>query len=170
MRRRGAKNIRFQDAILVQGKGVLRRDEHGKPITRWDGVTTKPHPVTGEAVPDETARLAIEDYPDAKAAPWPEADFIVGNPPFTGGKDIRQSLGDGLAEAFWRCHPKLPNSIDLVMYWWDHAARLARAGEVRRFGFITTNSLTQTFNRRVVEAHFKQKKPLSILFAIADHP
>jgi len=167
---RDFKNIRYQDAILVRGKNVLRRDKKGKPVTRWDGTSHKAHPITGEPVPDESARAEIEDYPDAKPASWPDAEFIVGNPPFTGGKDIRQSLGDGLAEAFWRCHPKLPNSIDLVMYWWDHAARLARARKVRRFGFITTNSLPQTFSRRVVEAHLKEKKPLSLLFAISDHP
>ena len=34
-------------------------DEHGKPVTRWDGRTTKPHPVTGEEVPDETARVPV---------------------------------------------------------------------------------------------------------------
>ena len=29
------------------------------PVTRWDGRTTKPHPVTGEPVPDETARVLL---------------------------------------------------------------------------------------------------------------
>ena len=167
---RDFKNIRYQDAILERGKAVLRRDAQGRPVSRWDGITMKTHPVTGEEVPDETARVEIEDFPDAKPAAWPEAEFIVGNPPFTGGKDIRQSLGDGWAEAMWRCHPKLPNSADLVMYWWDHAARLVRAGKVRRFGMITTNSLPQTFNRRVVQTHLADKKPLSLLFAIPDHP
>ena len=103
---RDFKNIRHQDAALAKGKPVLRRDENGKPTSRWDGVTTKPNPMTGEEVPDEDARVEIEDFPDAIAATWPESDFIVGNPPFTGGKDIRQSLGDGIAQAMWKCHPK----------------------------------------------------------------
>ena len=44
-------------------------------------------------------------------------------------------------------------SADFVMYWWDHAAELlTRKGTVlRRFGLVTTNSITQVFQRRVVE-------------------
>ena len=32
-----------------------RLDAAGGPVTRWDGVTTINHPVTGEAVPDPAA-------------------------------------------------------------------------------------------------------------------
>lgn len=45
-----------------------------------------------------------------------------------------------------------------------------RTGKAKRFGFITTNSLTQVFNRRVIETHKSAKKPISLLFAIPDHP
>ncbi|MBI5330900.1 MAG: hypothetical protein HZB71_09835 [Betaproteobacteria bacterium] len=45
----------------------------------------------------------------------------------------------------------MPDSADFVMYWWHLAAQQARAGRLRRFGFITTNSIRQTFNRRVIE-------------------
>jgi hypothetical protein len=37
----------------------LVRDEAGKPVTRWDGVTTKKHPVKGEDVPDELLEKAL---------------------------------------------------------------------------------------------------------------
>ena len=41
----------------------------------------------------------------------------------------------------------------------------------RRFGLITTNSLRQTFNRKVLEPHLTDsRKPLSLIFVIADHP
>ncbi|MCO5182242.1 MAG: hypothetical protein M9896_19565, partial [Candidatus Promineofilum sp.] len=56
------------------------------------------------------------------------------------------------------------------MYWWHRAAGLARAGAIRRFGLITTNSLRQTFNRRVLQTHMEGQPPLSLLFAIPDHP
>ncbi len=57
------------------------------------------------------------------------------------------------------------------MYWWDHAADLTRHGKLERFGLITTNSISQTFNRRVLEHHMSDPKhPLSIVFAIPDHP
>ncbi len=59
-------------------------DAEGNPITRWDGRTTKPHPVTGEEVPDETARVTELKYVNPRKAEWPQADYIVGNPPFVG--------------------------------------------------------------------------------------
>src|SRR5690606_2684797 len=96
---RAFKNIKEQDAVLAYDKRELVRDEHGKPVTRWDGVTMKKHPVTGKDVPDETARIELYTYSNPKPAEWPKADFIVGNPPFLGGKDIRADLVDGYAEA-----------------------------------------------------------------------
>ncbi len=56
------------------------------------------------------------------------------------------------------------------MFWWDKAAELTRTGKAKRFGFITTNSLKQTFNRKVLQHHMAQKKPISLAFAIPDHP
>ena len=128
-------------------------DADGRPVTRWDGRTTKTHPVTGEQVPDETARVPAYRYINPWPAESPEADFIVGNPPFIGTARMREALGDGYAEAIRRVYPHVPDSADYVMFWWDKAAELVRAGRVRRFGLITTNSLRQTFNRRVVEHH-----------------
>ena len=87
---------------------------------------------------------------------WPDADFIVGNPPFIGGKNIRGILDadiPGYAEALWAANPRVPKSADFVMQWWDRAADiLTRPGtRLRRFGFVTTNSITQVFSRRVIE-------------------
>ena len=56
------------------------------------------------------------------------------------------------------------------MYWWDLAADLMRTDSLQGFGFITTNSLRQVFNRQVIERHLTAIPPLSIAFAIPDHP
>jgi hypothetical protein len=145
-------------------------DENGNPVTHWDGRTTKPHPVTGNEVPDETARIPVYKYLNPRKAEWPEADYIIGNPPFIGTARMRDSLGDGYTETVRAVHNDVGESSDFVMYWWNHAAELARAGKIQRFGFITTNSLRQTFNRRVLETHMTADNPLSILYAIPDHP
>ncbi|MGK2898730.1 MAG: DNA methyltransferase, partial [Burkholderiaceae bacterium] len=110
-----------------------------------------PHPVTGERVPDEAFQVALEKYVNPRKAAWPAADFIVGNPPFIGNKRMRDALGDGYAGALRSTWSDVPESADFVMYWWHAAARKVALGNARRFGLITTNSLTQTFNRRVVE-------------------
>ena len=45
------------------------------------------------------------------------------------------------------------------------AAELARAGKLRRFGFVTTNSITQVFDRKVVAQNLNAaKNPLSLVF------
>ena len=70
---------------------------------------------------------------------------------------MRAELGDGYAEACWRVRPEVPGGADFVMHFWDEAGRRltakppakGRANPLRRFGFITTNSITQTFSRRV---------------------
>ncbi len=165
-------NIAARDAVLAPGTPVPRVDADGQAVTRWDGVTTKTHPVTGREVPDESARVAMVDFPDARQAePWPTADFIVGNPPFIGAGPMREALGDGYVEALRRAYPDVPDSADFVMYWWERAAQAVRAGTAERFGFITTNSLRQTFNRRVLERHLgADASPLHLTFAVPDHP
>ncbi|MBK8639039.1 MAG: class I SAM-dependent DNA methyltransferase [Chromatiaceae bacterium] len=167
---RDFRNIQCRDAVLAYDRVEWVTDAAGRPVTRWDGRTYQPHPVTGEPVPDENARLPLERYLNPRRAEWPEADFVVGNPPFIGAGTLRRALGDGYVEALRTTWREVPESADYVMYWWERAAELTRGGHLRRFGFITTNSLRQTFNRRVLERHLKAAEPLSLLFAVPDHP
>ncbi len=45
------------------------------------------------------------------------------------------------------------------MYWWNHAAELVASDEVRRFGFVTTNSITPEYSTgRVLERHHGKAK------------
>ena len=169
--------IKEQDAILAYDKQELLCDAQGRPLSRWDGVTMRLHPITGEEIPDPDATVEFYRYVNPRRADWPEAEFVVGNPPFIGGKDMRAELGGGYAEAAWKARPKLPGGADFVMHFWDEAAtRLLRkpikgkTNPLRRFGFITTNSVTQTFSRRVIERHARAKEPLSLVYAVPDHP
>ncbi|MEZ5539065.1 MAG: type IIL restriction-modification enzyme MmeI [Pseudomonadales bacterium] len=163
-------NIENRDAVLAYDGIELLRDEKGVPVSRWDGKTFKQHPVTGEDVPDETARITIEQYINPRKDEWPQADFVVGNPPFIGASRMINALGEGYVEALRKTWKEVPDSSDLVMFWWSHAADLLCSKQLQRFGFITTNSLKQTFNRRVLENHMNSKQPLSLVFAIPDHP
>ena len=162
--------IERRDAVLEHGFPTQRLDADGKPVTRWDGETMKTSPVTGEPIPDETARTPVFDYPDARPAEWPDADFIVGNPPFVGAAMMREALGDGYAEALRAAYPDVPESADYVMYWWYVASGKVAQGEAERFGLITTNSIRQTFQRRVVEARLEASEPIHLAYAIPDHP
>jgi hypothetical protein len=146
-------NIREQDAVLEYDSWDVLRDDNHRPVTRWDGITYKLHPVTGEEVPDEAARIELRTYVNPRPGKWPKADFIVGNPPFIGkGAMMRQALGDGYMSALKKAWPNIPLSSDFVMYWWSKAASEVSLGRIKRSGLITTNSISQTFNRRVIDS------------------
>ena len=166
---RDIRTIENRDALIDYDERVLERDAGGVPVTRWDGETMKLHPVTGKPVPDEAARVEVYRYVKPHAAKWPKADFIIGNPPFIGNKRMRDRLSEGYVDALFQSW-SVPQSVDFVMYWWDIAATLLREGRIRRFGFITTNSLTQTFNRQVLTNHLASSDEIHISFAAADHP
>jgi len=163
-------NIECRDAVLAYDRVEYVLDASSKAVTRWDGVHFKPHPVTGAQVPDEAFRVVQERYMNPRKAVWPAVDFIVGNPPFIGKLKMREALGDGYVEALRAGYELVPDSADFVMYWWQKAAAAVADNAGMRFGFITTNSITMIYNRRVVEQYLHAEKPVRLLFAIADHP
>lgn len=168
-------------AELVLWIGWLRNRLHDDP----DAV---PQPVLAESANINFGRhggydavLRLKDTGEADLdnpllAAWPEADFIVGNPPFIAGQDMRAEFGSEYAEAVWKANSQVQGGADYVMQWWDHAARLllAKGTPLVRFGFVTTNSITQTFSRRVIENYLASEgdedDKFSLVFAIADHP
>ena len=164
-------NIECRDAVLAWDSVEPLLDAQGEPVTRWDGRTTKIHPVTGQQVPDETARIPAYRYHNPRAAEWPQADFIVGNPPFIGSQMMRESLGDEYTETIRKVyHPHVPGNADYVMVWWHTAATKVRMGNSQSFGLIATNSLSQTNNRQVIQKQLTASPPLSLTFAVPDHP
>ncbi|WP_066769911.1 class I SAM-dependent DNA methyltransferase [Sphingobium sp. CCH11-B1] len=167
---RDVRTIENRDALIDYDDRVLELDEAGKPVTRWDGETMKVHPVTGKKVPDETARVEVHRYVKPRAAKWPKANFIVGNPPFIGNKRMRKRLGENYAKALRAAWPKVPKSVDLVMYWWDRCAELTQLGSLRAFGLVSTNSIKQVTNRAVIERWLRGRPALNLSFAIPDHP
>ncbi|WP_459207598.1 class I SAM-dependent DNA methyltransferase [Pseudomonas sp. MLB6B] len=164
-------NIEHRDALITYDSVELITDEAGKPITHWDGVTYKKSHITKEEIPDESAQTEQYRYLNPRKTEWPRADYIIGNPPFIGAKLMRDALGDGYVDAIQVAWPEVPQATDFVLRWWHHAASLVIAGEIKAFGFITSNSIRQTYNRRVLEPFLNNEKtPLSLTFAIPDHP
>lgn len=162
-------NIECRDAVLAYDRVEPLLDASGKPVTRWDGETMKASPITGEPIPDESARTSVVRYVNPRRAEWPEAEYVVGNPPFIGTKRMRALLGDGYVDALRSTYSAgVEDNADFVMYWWHKAASLLEDGKLSRFGLITTNSITQTFNRRVLARHLE--RGVRIVWAIPDHP
>jgi len=100
--------------------------------------------------------------------PWPDADVIIGNPPFLGDKRMRWELGHKYAEDLRQLYAgRVPGGADLVTYWFERARALIEAGKVQRAGLLSTNSIRSGSNRVVLE---RIKGSGDIFLAWADRP
>lgn len=89
---------------------------------------------------------------DGTEAQWPAADAIVGNPPFLGGKRMRDNLGDTAVERLFAAYRgRVPAEADLVAYWVEKGWRELGAGRASRVGLVTTNSIRGGASRRVLD-------------------
>lgn len=167
---RNYHRIQQVDALITCEREEARRDAVGRPLTRVRTLRRGrgDADLSGPRYEEREIVRLINPRPTA----WPAADFIIGNPPFIGGKDLRAELGDGYVDALWQVRQGRFRSADLVTAWWDRAADIltAKGSRLRRFGFITTNSITQTFSRRVLEHHLHGAPPMRLTFAVPDHP
>lgn len=154
--------LELRDAVLAWDE-IVEVPEKSRP----DPTPRKVHSVTGKLVPDPEARLPYYEYRGARQAAWPQADFIVGNPPYLGQARMREEFGDGYVEALRATYPQVPQSADYVMYWWHRAAEAVASGDTVRAGFITTQSITQPQNRRVIAD--AAERGAQVVWAIADH-
>ncbi len=101
-------------------------------------------------------------------ASWPEAEFVVGNPPFLGGKRMRASLGDGYVDALFEAWDgAVARESDLVCYWHELARRQIAGGAARRAGLLGTNSIRGGPNRRALQ---RIKESGDIFMAWSDEP
>ncbi len=67
------------------------------------------------------AIIDLSDPEHPKPAHWPDADFIIGNPPFLGVRLFRKyGLPDGYIQAMYDAYD-IPNSSDLCCYWFERA-------------------------------------------------
>ena len=109
---------------------------------------------------------------DAEGAPvpatWPQAEFVVGNPPFLGDKVQLPALGGeylGALRAAWE--GSVPGGADLVCYWHELARRQIVDGATSRAGLLATNSVRGGANRTTLD---RVKESGEIFMAWSDEP
>jgi len=98
---------------------------------------------------------AILSY-DADGQPieptWPQADIIIGNPPFLGSRKMRPELGDEYCKALLKLYESRMEGLpDLVCYWFDKAHRLITEKQIKRAGLLATQAIRGGANRQVLE-------------------
>jgi type II restriction/modification system DNA methylase subunit YeeA len=99
----------------------------------------------GDAVMDESATPPVDPA-------WPDADVIIGNPPFLGDKKMRGDLGDKYTEALRNTYKgRIPGASDLVCYWFEKAREMVAENRASRVGLLATQGIRGGRNRTVLD-------------------
>jgi type II restriction/modification system DNA methylase subunit YeeA len=121
-----------------------------------------------EAIECRDALFDWDDPEHPTETDWPESTFIVGNPPFIGGKLMRTALGDEYVDHLFRVFSgRVPREADFVTYWHEKARALIEQGKVERVGLLATQGIRGGANRRVLE---RVKATGDIFMAWSDEP
>ena len=84
---------------------------------------------------------------------WPEADVMIGNPPFLGGGLQSRILDQNYVFQLRRAYSgRVPGGADIVCYWFAKAGKQIEAGSATRAGLVATNSIRGGANRRALQA------------------
>ena len=112
--------------------------------------------------------LADDGTAEPREPEWPPAEFIIGNPPFLGGKLLRKQLGDDYVDAlFGAYHGRVPAEADFVCYWFEKARTMLEQGRAKRAGLLATQGIRGGANRRVLQ---RIKESGDIFLAWSDQP
>ena len=95
-------------------------------------------------------RNALVDE-DGTKVEWPDAELIVGNPPYKGAKQMKKALGVPETERIRAVFEgRLPGFTDLVCFWFENAREMIERGVTERAGFVATNSIRKNTNLNVM--------------------
>jgi hypothetical protein len=85
-------------------------------------------------------------------AQWPDADVIVGNPPFLGMKKQIKELGAAYTRQLRRVYKdQIPAASDLACYWFEKARSAIVAGTTRRVGLVAPQNIKSGYSRLVLD-------------------
>ena len=106
--------------------------------------------------------------PESTEPDWPEADVVIGNPPFLGGKLLITHLGEEYVSRMFATYAgRVPAEADLVCYWFEKAGGQIASGKAVRAGIVATNSIRGGANRRALQAATDTRR---IVEAWSDEP
>jgi type II restriction/modification system DNA methylase subunit YeeA len=92
-------------------------------------------------------------------AEWPEAEFIVGNPPFVGAKLMNRKIGREMTAVYRSVFEgRLAAFTDFVCYWFEKARVSIKNHEATRVGLVATNSIRKNTNLPVLKAIVSELK------------
>lgn len=133
---------------------------------RRNGFSESRDPILKPIVTIECRDALIADT--GSEAVWPDADVVIGNPPFLGYSPMRGALGDAYVDSLRAVYKHaVPAFADLVCYWFHKASTLVTDGKIVRAGLVATNSIRGGKNRAVLDRIVERSK---IFHARSDEP
>ena len=106
--------------------------------------------------------------PDGTEAEWPEADVIIGNPPFLGQRFMLRELGESYVTRLRNNFREIvTGNADLVVYWFIKAHSHLKRNTVDRVGLVATNSIRGGESRNILDRICEQHE---IFNAWSDEP
>lgn len=82
---------------------------------------------------------------DALFEPWPDADIVVGNPPFQSKNKIQEELGVEYINKLREAYPNIDGRSDYCVYWFRKTHDFLKDGQ--RAGLVGTNTIRQNYSR-----------------------
>jgi len=147
-----------KDPVLQNLEGFLNEDALLVPHFRSKAKSLK-EAQAGEHASDD----ALKFYTERK---WPNADIIVGNPPFLGDKFMRGEMGGEYVKELRRTYAdRIPGQSDLCCYWFEKARDLIEHKHCKRAGLLATQGIRGGANREVLK---RIKLTGDIFFAQSD--
>jgi len=114
------------------------------------------------------AVLDLSDPDNPREPVWPETEFVVGNPPFVGGKLLRTNLGNAYVDSLFEVYEgRVAAESDYVCYWFEKARDQIEQKRARRVGLLATQGIRGGANRTVLA---KIKETGDIFLAWSDRP
>lgn len=98
------------------------------------------------------ALYTVQTDGSATRTPWPQADAIIGNPPFLGAKRLKPELGPDYVNTLRKLYPEVPGMADFCVYWirrsHDHLAPCTPDDPVAgRAGLVGTQNIRNNASR-----------------------
>jgi hypothetical protein len=121
-----------------------------------------------ETIRLQDALLTTHEDGSVTEAEWPAADIIIGNPPFLGGKRLRNDLGDSYVDTLFGVYAgAVARESDLCCYFFEQARQQIEQEQANRAGLLATNSIRGGANRDVLD---RIKESGDIYMAWSDEP
>jgi type II restriction/modification system DNA methylase subunit YeeA len=119
-----------------------------------------------DTIRNTDAIIDLSDPANPKEPEWPEADVIVGNPPFLGYSPLRQAVGDQYIDALFALYKgRLSNQSDLCCYWFEKSRAMIERHRVKRAGLLATQAIRGGKSREVLQSIERTGR---IFFAVSD--